>query len=188
MERLLADGTCKGAVAMHYPFPIGVATVGRVPAPATGKPIYLATTTGTAATDRVEAMVRGAIAGIITAKACGVEQPAVGLLNIDGARQAEGILKKLNEQGYQSPSPNPPGQAADALRGNDVLAGSSDGGDGQPDRQYSSSRCCPPLPAAASMGPGRRCPGIGESYDRLVAIVSRASGAAMVTPCPTQPR
>ena len=183
MERLLADGTCKGAVAMHYPFPIGVATVGRVPAPATGKPIYLATTTGTAATDRVEAMVRGAIAGIITAKACGVEQPAVGLLNIDGARQAEGILKKLNEQGYPitfAESARSGGGCV--LRGNDVLAGSSDvvvmdSLTGNVIIKMLSAFTSGGIYETTGDGYG---PGIGEGYDRLVAIVSRASGAAVV--------
>ena len=32
---------------MHYPFPIGVSTVGKVITPGLGKPMYLATTTGT---------------------------------------------------------------------------------------------------------------------------------------------
>lgn len=183
MEQLLADGICKGAVAMHYPFPIGVATVGRVPAPATGKALYLATTTGTAATDRVEAMVRGAIAGIITAKACGIEQPTVGLLNIDGARQAEGILKKLNEQGY----PVTFAQSARAgggciLRGNDVLAGSCDVAvmdslTGNVVIKMLSAFSSGGIYETTGDGYG---PGIGEGYERLVAIVSRASGTAVV--------
>ena len=75
MEKLLNEGKADAAVAMHYPFPIGVATIGRVVAPATGQSYFLATTTGTAATDRVEAMVKGAIAGIATAKAYGIENP-----------------------------------------------------------------------------------------------------------------
>ncbi|MEG0254189.1 MAG: glycine reductase, partial [Vagococcus sp.] len=37
MEELLADGTIQGCVTLHYPFPIGVSTVGRVIAPSTGK-------------------------------------------------------------------------------------------------------------------------------------------------------
>ena len=48
MEKLLDDGTIAGAVTMHYPFPIGVATVGRAVIPANGREMYLATTTGTA--------------------------------------------------------------------------------------------------------------------------------------------
>ncbi|NLA82072.1 MAG: glycine reductase, partial [Clostridiaceae bacterium] len=86
MEELLKSGQADAAVAMHYPFPIGVSTVGRVVAPATGKNVYLATTTGTNSTDRVEAMVLNTIAGIATAKADGLDNPSVGLLNLDGTR------------------------------------------------------------------------------------------------------
>ena len=49
---------------MHYNFPIGVSTVGRVITPGRGKEMILATTTGTSATHRIEAMVRNAIYGI----------------------------------------------------------------------------------------------------------------------------
>ena len=85
---------------MHYPFPIGVSTVGRTVAPATGKDFYLATTTGTTSTDRVEALELNAIAGIATAKADGIANPTVGLLNLDGMRQAEIVLKTLQDNGY----------------------------------------------------------------------------------------
>ena len=84
---------------MHYPFPIGVSTVGRTVAPATGR-LLSATTTGTTSTDRVEALVLNAIAGIATAKADGIENPTVGLLNLDGMRQVEIILKTLQDNGY----------------------------------------------------------------------------------------
>ena len=33
MEKLLADGTIDGAVTMHYPFPVGVSTVGKIMTP-----------------------------------------------------------------------------------------------------------------------------------------------------------
>lgn len=184
MEQLLQDGTCEGAVTMHYPFPIGVATVGRAIAPASGREVFLATTTGTAATDRVEAMVRSAICGIITAKACGVKTPTVGILNIDGARQTEGILKKLNEQGY----PITFAESARAgggciLRGNDLLMGSCDVAvmdslTGNVVIKMLSAFYSGGNYETSGYGYG---PGIGEGYERLVFIVSRASGASVVS-------
>ena len=100
MEELLESGQVQGAVTMHYPFPIGVSTVGRCVTPGKGKEMFIATTTGTSSVDRIEGMVKNAIYGIIAAKACGVEAPTVGILNIDGARQTETILKQLQSNGY----------------------------------------------------------------------------------------
>ena len=183
MERLLQDGTVAGAVTMHYPFPIGVATVGRAIAPSSGKEIFLATTTGTTATDRVEAMVRGAICGLVTAKACGVQQPSLGILNIDGGRQTEIMLKKLQEKGY----PIHFAESARAgggciLRGNDVLMGSCDV---VVMDSLTGNVVIKMLSAFTSGGNYETVgygygPGIGEGYDKLVFIVSRASGAAVV--------
>ncbi len=64
MEKLLKDKAIDGAVTMHYPFPIGVATVGRAVIPANGKEMFIATTTGTASPDRVQGMVLGTTPGI----------------------------------------------------------------------------------------------------------------------------
>lgn len=183
MERLLKEGTVSGAVTMHYPFPIGVATVGRAIAPGNGQEVFLATTTGTAATDRVEALVRGAIAGLVTAKACGVKNPSLGILNIDGARQAEGILKKMQQQGYPitfAESKRAGGGLI--LRGNDILMGACDvmvmdSLTGNVVIKMLSSFTSGGHYETVGYGYG---PGIGEGYDRLVFIVSRASGAAVV--------
>lgn len=183
MEGLLDSGEAAGAVTMHYPFPIGVATVGRAVAPATGREIFLATTTGTAATDRTESMVRGALAGIITARACGVEDPSVGILNIDGARQTEGILKKLRAAGCPIRFGDS-GRAGGGciLRGNDVLTGSCDV---IVTDSLTGNVLVKMLSAFTSGGSYETVgygygPGIGENYDRLVMIVSRASGAEVV--------
>lgn len=43
MEEMLDSGEIDGAVTMHYPFPIGVSTVGKVVTPGKGKPMYIAT-------------------------------------------------------------------------------------------------------------------------------------------------
>ena len=127
MVELLESGAVDGAVTMHFPFPIGVSTVGRVTTPGRGREIFLATTTGTAASDRVEAMIRNAVYGIITAKACGVADPTVGILNVDGARACETALRRLQEGGYAfrfAESARSDGGAV--MRGNDVLEGTPD--------------------------------------------------------------
>ena len=57
MESLLDSGEIDGCVTMHYSFPIGVSTVGRVVTPAAAKEMIIATTTGTSSAHRVEGMV-----------------------------------------------------------------------------------------------------------------------------------
>ena len=184
MEQALESGALDAAVAMHYPFPIGVSTVGRSITPGAGKAMYIATTTGTAATDRVAGMVKNAIYGIIVAKACGIAEPTVGILNIDGARQAERALKELSQKGYKihfAASSRADGSAI--MRGNDVLTAPCD------------IMVCDPLTGNVltkmlssfttggsfeSVGFGYG-PGIGEGAKNLVLIVSRASGVPVVT-------
>lgn len=183
MEKLLDDGTIAGAVTMHYPFPIGVATVGRAVIPANGREMYLATTTGTASADRVQGMVLGAIYGIITAKACGVKEPTVGILNIDGARQTEIALNKLIAGGY--PITMACSGRADGgciMRGNDILAGAPDV---MVMDSLTGNLVIKMLSSFASGGQYESLgygygPGIGEDYDRLVLIASRASGASVI--------
>ena len=69
MEQMVESGEVDGAVTMHFPFPIGVSTVGRVVTPAKGKEMFIANTTGTSSGDRIEGMIKNTIYGIITAKA-----------------------------------------------------------------------------------------------------------------------
>ena len=183
MVELLESGTVDGAVTMHFPFPIGVSTVGRVTTPGRGREIFLATTTGTAASDRVEAMIRNAVYGIITAKACGVADPTVGILNVDGARACETALRRLQEGGYAfrfAESARSDGGAV--MRGNDVL-------EGTPDVLVCDSLTGNVLVkmlsayttggSYESVGCGYG-PGIGKGYDKLVLIISRASGAPLI--------
>lgn len=183
MEELLESGTVDGAVTMHYPFPIGVSTVGRAITPGRGREMFLANTTGTSSTDRIEGMIQNTIYGIIAAKACGVSNPTVGILNVDGARQTEGALKTLRENGY----PISFAQSARAgggciMRGNDVLAGSADvmvtdSLTGNILSKMLSATCTGGSYEAVGYGYG---PGIGKGYRRLVMIVSRASGAPVI--------
>ena len=61
LEAALKDGRIGGAVALHFPFPLGVTTIGRVMTPGKGKAMILASTTGTSAMARGEAMLRNAL-------------------------------------------------------------------------------------------------------------------------------
>lgn len=183
MDDMLAQGELDGAVTMHYNFPIGVSTVGRVITPGRGREIFLATTTGTSDTERVSAMLKNTLYGIATAKACGIPNPTVGILNIEGARQLERALLKLQERGY----PINFAQSARAdgglvMRGNDLLLG-------VPDVMVMDSLTGNVLMKMFSaytsggdyetLGYGYG-PGVGEKYDRIICIISRASGAPVI--------
>ena len=184
MDELLNSKEIDGAVPMHYPFPIGVSTVGRVITPALGKEMFVANTTGTSSSDRIEGMILNAISGIITAKACGIQNPTVGILNVDGARQTEMALKELAENGY--PITIAESSRADGgcvLRGNDVLRGTpdilvTDSLTGNVLIKMLSAFQTGGSFEATGYGYG---PGIGKGYDKLVLIISRASGAPLIT-------
>ncbi|WAW14528.1 glycine/sarcosine/betaine reductase complex component C subunit alpha [Peptostreptococcus equinus] len=183
MEELLDAKEIDACVTMHYNFPIGVSTVGRVVTPARGKEMYLATTTGTSATDRVEAMARNAIYGIATAKACGKKKPSVGILNLDGARQVEKILINLKENGYDFEfAESLRADGGSIMRGNDLLMGVpdvmvTDSLTGNLLMKMFSSFNTGGDFEAQGYGYG---PGVGEDYDRRVLILSRASGSPVV--------
>ena len=161
MEEMLKNGEVDAAVTMHFPFPIGVSTVGRCVTPATAKEMFIANTTGTSSTDRIEGM----------------------LLNVDGARQTEKALKKLQENGY--PIEFAESGRADGgcvMRGNDVLQASpdimvTDSLTGNIMVKMLSSFTTGGSFEATGFGYG---PGIGEGYEQLVMIVSRASGAPVI--------
>lgn len=183
MEELLDSGYIQACVTMHYNFPIGISTVGRVITPGRGKSMFLATTTGTSSPHRTEGMVINALSGIATAKAMGIENPSVGILNLDGARKVESILRQLSDNGY--PIHFGESMRADGgtvMRGNDLLLGTSDimvtdtltgnvmmkvfssfnsGGDFE----------------TTGYGYG---PGVGRDMKRIILILSRASGSPVV--------
>ena len=183
MDELLSEKKIDGAVTMHYPFPIGVSTVGRAVTPGIGKEMFIANTTGTSSTDRIEGMVKNAIYGIITAKACGYTEPTIGILNVDGARQTEKALKELQANGYPihfAESSRSDGGCV--MRGNDVLRGTpdilvTDSLTGNVLSKMLSSYTTGGSFEAQGFGYG---PGIGENYEKLVMIISRASGAPVV--------
>lgn len=183
MERLLQTGQINAAVTMHFNFPLGTATVGRVLTPGRGREIFLATTTGTSDADRVRAMVKNAIAGIACAKACGKARPRLGILNVDGARAVERILRQLQNNGYDIEFAfSVRSDGGVVMRGNDLLAGAcdvmvTDSLTGNILMKVFSSFTTGGEYESLGYGYG---PGIGETYDHIVCILSRASGAPVV--------
>lgn len=183
MEELLDNGEIDACVTMHYSFPIGVSTVGRVVTPSMGAEMTLATTTGTSSPHRVEAMVLNAIAGIITAKAMGNPEPTLGILNVDGARQVERALKEIDKGGYKihfAESARADGGCV--MRGNDLLMGTpdimvTDTLTGNLLMKIFSSYVTGGSFEAHGYGYG---PGIGSGYERLIYIISRASGYPVI--------
>ncbi|MDR1194171.1 MAG: DUF5940 domain-containing protein [Peptococcaceae bacterium] len=183
MESMLASGELDAAVTMHYSFPIGVSTVGRVIAPALGRGMYIANTTGASDTSRIRAMLKNAITAIAVAKACGNETPSVGILNVEGARQVERALTDLRDHGYPirfAASGRADGGAV--MRGNDLLRGG-------PDIMVTDSltgNVIVKLLSAFTAGGDRETlgdgygPGAGEGCERIINIISRASGAPVV--------
>lgn len=183
MEALLDSGEIDGCVTLHYSFPIGVSTVGRVITPAVAKEMIISTTTGTSSTHRVEGMVKNGIYGIIVAKALGIENPKVGILNLDNAVSVEKAFRELKANGYDihfAESNRADGGVL--MRGNDLLQG-------VPDVMVNDTLTGNLLMKVFSsfttgggyeaMGYGYG-PGIGEGYERLVLIISRASGAPVI--------
>ncbi len=183
MEEMLKNGEIDGAVTMHFPFPIGVSTVGRCVTPATAKEMFIANTTGTSSTDRIEGMIKNAVYGIIAAKACGNANPTVGILNVDGARQCEKALKQLQENGYDITfAESGRADGGCVMRGNDILQASpdimvTDSLTGNILVKMLSSFNTGGSFEATGFGYG---PGIGDGYEQLVMIVSRASGAPVI--------
>ncbi|HPI99207.1 MAG TPA: glycine/sarcosine/betaine reductase complex component C subunit alpha, partial [Synergistales bacterium] len=179
----LQDGTIQGAVALHYPFPMGVTTIGRVVTPARGGDMIIASSTGTSAILRTEAMLRNAIYGIAVARSTGKEDPTVGILNIEGAHPVYRALNQLKDNGYPvkfGQSVRKDGGAV--LRGNDILAGSvdicvTDTLTGNVLMKLFSSFTTGGSYEALGWGYG---PSVGEGWPYVVSIISRASGAPVI--------
>lgn len=183
MDEMLESGYVDGAVTMHYPFPIGVSTVGKLSSVGKGLPFFMASTTGTTATNRVEALVLNAISGLIAAKASGIKDPSLGILNIDGARQAFGILSKLNENGYHinfAESMRADGGAV--LRGNDILGGAADivVCDSLTGNLFMKTLSAYNTAGAREVLGWGYGPGIGPNVKKPIMIVSRASGPMVI--------
>lgn len=183
MEEMLKNSELDACITMHYPFPIGVSTVGRVISQANGREAFIATTTGTSATIREQAMFKNAVYGIITAKACGIKAPTVGILNIDSARTVERALKELASNGYNIRfGASNRADGGSVLRGNDLITGAVD------------VVVCDSLTGNilikmfSSFNSGGSCesigygygPGIGFGFTMPIFIISRASGSNVI--------
>lgn len=183
MEEMLKKGELDACVTMHYPFPIGISTVGRVISQANGKESFIATTTGTSATIREQAMFKNAVYGIITAKACGIEEPTVGILNIDSARTVERALKDLASNGYNIKfGTSNRADGGVVLRGNDIITGAvdivvCDSLTGNILIKMFSSFNSGGSYEAIGYGYG---PGIGFGFTMPIFIISRASGSNVI--------
>lgn len=183
INEMLDSGELDAAVTMHYNFPIGVATVGRVLAPATGKDLLIAATTGMASTDRVTGMVYYAIFGISTAKALGIAKPTVGIVNVDGARQVERVLKELQKNGYELElASSVRSDGGCVMRGNDLLVAAAD----VMVVDSLTGNLLVKIFSAFNSGGNYESigygygPGVSENYKKIICILSRASGAPVV--------
>ncbi|MFA0889678.1 MAG: glycine/sarcosine/betaine reductase complex component C subunit alpha [Synergistales bacterium] len=183
MERALSEKRIDGAVALHYPFPMGVTTIGRVLTPGKGRDMLVASTTGSSSTQRTEAMLRNAILGIAVAKAIGKADPKVGILNVEGAQTVYRALSTLRENGYPvtyGESVRKDGGAI--LRGNDILAGAvdvcvTDTLTGNVLMKLFSSFTTGGSYESIGWGYG---PSVGEGWPHVISIISRASGAPVI--------
>lgn len=145
--------------------------------------MILASTTGISAPQRACAMLRNAVYGLATAKAMGIADPGLGVLNLDAAPQVMRALSRMAEKGYAvrfGQSVRKDGGAL--LRGNDILAGAVD------------VCVCDTLTgnvlakvfAAFGTGGGYEAagwgygPSVGEGWNKVVSIISRASGAPVI--------
>ena len=183
LEEAVKSGEVAGAVAMHFPFPLGVTTIGRVFTPGRGRPMILASTTGTSSTVRGEAMLRNAVYGIAVAKSLGIANPTVGILNVDTAQPVFRALTHMKERGYPITfGESTRADGGSVLRGNDILTGAvdvcvTDTLTGNVLVKMFSSFTTGGSYEATGWGYGPSC---GEGWGNVVSIVSRASGAPVI--------
>lgn len=183
LEKALAEGKIQGAVALHYPFPIGVATIGRVVTPGRGKPMFIATTTGAVSSSRNEGLLLNALYGSAAAKAYGIENPTVAYLNLDGAGTALRALTRLKEKGYKvNLGTSIRGDGGSVLRGNDILAGAvdvivCDTLTGNALMKIFSAYTSGGTYETQGWGYG---PSIGDGWKSIISIISRVSGAPVI--------
>jgi len=183
MDSKLASGEIDASVTLHYNFPFGVSTVGRVITPGRGKEMLIATTTGTSDTDRVASMLKNAVYGIATAKSLGIKDPKIGILNVDGARLVENNLRELKDNGYDIEfATSVRSDGGVVMRGNDLLMGVpdvmvTDTLTGNMLMKIFSAFTTGGKYEASGFGYG---PGVSAEYDQLVGIISRASGAPVI--------
>lgn len=128
-------------------------------------------------------MFKNAFYGIATAKAVGISNPSVGILNIDSSRAVERSLKKLVNNGYSiNFGESRRADGGTIMRGNDLLMGSSDvmvtdSLTGNILMKMFSSYSTDGSYEATEYGYG---PGVSFDMKRTILILSRASGVPVV--------
>ena len=183
MEKAMEEGRIQGAVALHYPFPLGVTTVGRILTPALGKAMFMAGTTGMSASQRQQALLRNAVLGMAVAKAMGLTSPSLGVLNLDAAPQVLRALNRMAERGYELRfGQSVRGDGGSLLRGNDLLRGAvdvcvTDTLTGNVLMKLFGAFTSGGAYETTGWGYG---PSVGEGWNRVVSIISRASGAPVI--------
>lgn len=183
MDQMLDDQEIDAAVTLHYSFPMGVSTVGRVVTPGQGKEMLIATSTGSTDSERVPSMLKNAVNGIAVAKSLGIENPSLGILNVEGARLVEKNLRQLADAGYEiNFAESVRADGGVVMRGNDLLLGVpdvmvTDTLTGNMLMKVFSAFNTGGQYEAVGYGYG---PGVGKDYDRLIGIISRASGAPVI--------
>ena len=183
VQKAVEEGTVAGAVAMHFPFPIGVTTIGKIMTPGYGRPMFIASCTGSTAAERSEALLRNAVYGIATAKACGIAEPKLAFLNIDRAGSVLRALSRLQENGYAvNFGVSKRGDGGSLLRGNDLVSGAvdvlvCDTLTGNVLIKVFSTFTTAGQYESVGWGYG---PSVGENWTHIVSIISRASGAPVI--------
>lgn len=187
MEELLDSKEISAAVTMHYSFPIGLATVGRVITPGRGREMFIATTTGATHQERIKSMLLNAVGGIAVARACGMENPSLGIVNVEGAAAVKRKLLDLAERSYRiNWGRSRRADGGELLRGNDLLSGEVDVAvvdtlTGNLLMKFFSAYTTGGGYESLGYGYGPAVgPALGADYKRLILIVSRASGAPVV--------
>ncbi len=183
MEKALREKSIAGAVALHYPFPQGVATIGRIFTPAAGKPMLIASSTGTAAANRAQAMLHNAVLGLATARSLGIVEPTLGVLNLDAAATVLRALQRMREKGYPLRfGASVRADGGSLLRGNDLLAGAVD----VCVCDTLTGNVLMKLFSAANSGGAYETlgwgygPSVGRNWPHVVSIISRASGIPVI--------
>jgi betaine reductase len=183
MEKALGNGRIAGAVAAHFPFPIGVVTIGRILTPARGLPMFIASSTGSAAACRAEALLRNALYGIAAAKACGIASPTAALLNVEGAAPVLRALERMRDNGYGiNLGRSGREDGGPLLRGNDIVSGGldvlvCDTLTGNTLVKIFSAYASGGFYESLGWGYG---PSAGEGWRKVISIVSRGSGAPVI--------
>ena len=183
LDTAFSEGRIDGAVALHYPFPIGVATVGRILAPGRGMPLFVASCTGMSHARRGPALLLNAIYGLAVARAAGLDRPSLAFLNQEGAAQALRSLQRLRDAGYDVVlGGSGRRDGGNLLRGNDLVGGSvdilvCDSLTGNALVKVFATFTSGGYRETAGWGYG---PSAGERWNRVVSIISRASGAPVV--------